>query len=55
MLCIFSYIISVGIADKVTQYLRMVQGPIDNDKEAAEFIQHSLGLLVGLTKFLSVR
>ncbi|KAL4227984.1 hypothetical protein ACF0H5_013422 [Mactra antiquata] len=52
---IISYIISVGIVDKLTQYLRMVQGPIDDDKEAAEFIQHCLGLLVALTKFLSVR
>lgn len=52
---IISYIISVGIVDKLTQYLRMVQGPIDDDKEAAEFIQNCLGLLVALTKFLSVR
>ncbi|XP_060557180.1 S phase cyclin A-associated protein in the endoplasmic reticulum-like isoform X3 [Ruditapes philippinarum] len=52
---ILSYIISVGIVDKLTQYLRMVQGPIDSDKDAAEFIQNCLGLLVALTKFLSVR
>ncbi|WAR00339.1 SCAPE-like protein, partial [Mya arenaria] len=52
---IISFIISVGIVDKLTQYLRLVQGPIDNNKDAAEFIQHSLGLLVSLTKFLTVR
>ncbi|KAL3866999.1 hypothetical protein ACJMK2_044240 [Sinanodonta woodiana] len=49
------YIISVGIVDKLTQYYRSVQGPIDEDKEAAEFLQHSLGLLVAMTKFMSKR
>ncbi|XP_052278081.1 S phase cyclin A-associated protein in the endoplasmic reticulum-like isoform X2 [Dreissena polymorpha] len=52
---IISYIVSVGIVDRVTQYLRMVQGPIDSDKDAADFIQNSIGLLVSLTKFLSIR
>ena len=51
----FSYIISVGIVDKLTQYLRMVQGPIDGDKEGAEFLQCCLGLLVAITKFMSKR
>ncbi|KAK3584862.1 hypothetical protein CHS0354_027613 [Potamilus streckersoni] len=52
---VISYIISVGIVDKLTQYYRSVQGPIDEDKDAAEFLQHSLGLLVAMTKFMSKR
>ena len=49
----FSYIINVGIVDKLTQYFRGVQGPIDEDRDGAEFLQHSLGLLVAMTKFMS--
>ncbi|XP_033749375.1 S phase cyclin A-associated protein in the endoplasmic reticulum-like isoform X2 [Pecten maximus] len=52
---VISYIISVGIVDKLTQYFRGVQGPIDDDKEGAEFLQHSLGLLVSMTKIMSKR
>ncbi|XP_060063771.1 S phase cyclin A-associated protein in the endoplasmic reticulum-like [Ylistrum balloti] len=52
---VISYIISVGIVDKLTQYFRGVQGPIDEDKEGAEFLQHSLGLLVSMTKIMSKR
>jgi hypothetical protein len=47
--------ISVGIVDKLTQYFRSVQGPVHDDKEAAEFLQHGLGLLVAVTKFMSKR
>jgi hypothetical protein len=51
----FSYMISVGIVDKLTQYFRSVQGPVHDDKEAAEFLPHGLGLLVAVTKFMSKR
>lgn len=47
--------ISVGIVDKLTQYFRSVQGPVHDDKDAAEFLQHGLGLLVAVTKFMSKR
>ncbi|XP_076101540.1 S phase cyclin A-associated protein in the endoplasmic reticulum-like isoform X1 [Mytilus galloprovincialis] len=50
-----SYMISVGIVDKLTQYFRSVQGPLHDDKDAAEFLQHGLGLLVAVTKFMSKR
>ncbi|KAK3096644.1 hypothetical protein FSP39_001987 [Pinctada imbricata] len=50
---LISYIINVGIVDKLTQYFRGVQGPIDDDKDGAEFLQHGLGLLVAMTKFMS--
>ncbi|XP_062612464.1 S phase cyclin A-associated protein in the endoplasmic reticulum-like isoform X2 [Saccostrea cucullata] len=52
---LISYIVSVGIVDKLTQYFRKVQGPIDDDKDGAEFLQHSLGLLVAMTKVMSKR
>lgn len=52
---LYSYVVSVGIVDKLTQYFRQVQGPIDEDRDGAEFLQHSLGLLVAMTKVMSKR
>ncbi|XP_064608297.1 S phase cyclin A-associated protein in the endoplasmic reticulum-like isoform X2 [Liolophura sinensis] len=52
---VISYVISVGIVDKLTQYLNSVHGPIDEERDIAEFLQHSLGLLVAITKFTSKR
>ncbi|XP_048254024.1 S phase cyclin A-associated protein in the endoplasmic reticulum-like [Haliotis rufescens] len=52
---IISYIISVGVIDKLQHYFSNVRGPIDGDKNAADFLQHSLGLLVAMTKFMSKR
>ncbi|XP_078316158.1 S phase cyclin A-associated protein in the endoplasmic reticulum-like isoform X2 [Crassostrea virginica] len=52
---LISYVVSVGIVDKLTQYFRQVQGPIDEDRDGAEFLQHSLGLLVAMTKVMSKR
>lgn len=52
---LYSYVVSVGIVDKLTQYFRKVQGPIDDDKDGAEFLQHSLGLLVAMTKIMCKR
>lgn len=52
---LISYVVSVGIVDKLTQYFRKVQGPIDDDKDGAEFLQHSLGLLVAMTKIMCKR
>ncbi|XP_041368971.1 S phase cyclin A-associated protein in the endoplasmic reticulum-like [Gigantopelta aegis] len=50
-----SYIICIGIIDKLQHYFNNVRGPIDTDKNVAEFLQHSLGLLVSMTKFMSKR
>lgn len=52
---LISYVISVGVIDKLTQYFSLVQGPIDTEKGVADFLQHSLGLLIALTRFLSKR
>ncbi|KAK7501611.1 hypothetical protein BaRGS_00007042, partial [Batillaria attramentaria] len=52
---IISYIISVGVIDKLKWYFSAVRGPVDGDKNAQEFLQSSLGLLVAMTKFMSKR
>ncbi|ESO94542.1 hypothetical protein LOTGIDRAFT_215534 [Lottia gigantea] len=36
-----SYLISVGIIDKLRQFFSSVRGPIDDDKQAAEFLQQT--------------
>ncbi|XP_023932135.1 S phase cyclin A-associated protein in the endoplasmic reticulum-like isoform X1 [Lingula anatina] len=51
---IISYIIAVGIMDKLTIYFSNVRGPIDDAPHAAEFLQHSMGLLTAMIK-LSVK
>ncbi|CAI9733996.1 phase cyclin A-associated in the endoplasmic reticulum-like isoform X1 [Octopus vulgaris] len=52
---LISYVISVGIMDKLTHYFSLVQGPIDSNKSISDFLQHSLGLLISLTKFITKR
>lgn len=52
---IISYIISVGVIDKLKWYYSAVRGPVEGDKNAQEFLQSSLGLLVAMTKFMSKR
>ncbi|XP_029654197.2 S phase cyclin A-associated protein in the endoplasmic reticulum, partial [Octopus sinensis] len=41
--------------DKLTHYFSLVQGPIDSNKSISDFLQHSLGLLISLTKFITKR
>ncbi|XP_012935798.1 S phase cyclin A-associated protein in the endoplasmic reticulum [Aplysia californica] len=52
---IISYIISVGVIDKLRAYFSAVRGPMDKEKNTADFLLHSLGLLVAMTKFMSKR
>lgn len=52
---IISYIISVGVIDKLRVYFSAVRGPVDADRNSADFLMHSLGLLVAMTKFMSKR
>lgn len=52
---IISYIISVGVIDKLKWYFSAVRGPLDGDKNSQDFLQCSLGLLVAMTKFMSKR
>ncbi|BFZ01533.1 hypothetical protein BsWGS_04572 [Bradybaena similaris] len=52
---IISYIISVGVIDKLRTYFSAVRGPVDGNKNSADFLLHSLGLLIAMTKFMSKR
>ncbi|XP_064618910.1 S phase cyclin A-associated protein in the endoplasmic reticulum-like isoform X2 [Lineus longissimus] len=51
---IISYVISVGIVDRLHQYFINVHEPIDDDPEASEFLQHSIGLLIAMIRFMSL-
>ncbi|CAH1254602.1 SCAPER [Branchiostoma lanceolatum] len=48
-----SYVVSVGIVDKLSQYFKSVRGPIDQDLKAAEFLGSGMGLLASMNKFVS--
>ena len=50
-----SYIVSVGVVDKLSQYFSDVRGPINDNPEAAEILQHGLGLLIAMAKLVSRR
>ena len=52
---IVSYVISVGVIDKLSVYFDNIRGPLHNNSEAAEFVQHGLGLLIAVTKLLAKR
>ena len=45
-----SYMISIGVLDKLSQYLGNVRGPIDNDPVAAEFLHCTIALLTSLVR-----
>ena len=51
----FSYVVSVGVVDKLSQYFSSVRGPINDNAEAAEILQHGLGLLIAMAKLISKR
>ncbi|XP_078606102.1 S phase cyclin A-associated protein in the endoplasmic reticulum-like isoform X3 [Branchiostoma floridae x Branchiostoma japonicum] len=48
-----SYVVSVGVVDKLSQYFKSVRGPIDQDLKAAEFLGSGMGLLASMNKFVS--
>ncbi|XP_077988787.1 S phase cyclin A-associated protein in the endoplasmic reticulum-like [Glandiceps talaboti] len=52
---IVSYVVCVGIVDKLTCYFTNVHEPVDEDPKAAEFLKHCLGLLVALTRFITTK
>ncbi|GAB6032468.1 Sentrin-specific protease 3, variant 2 [Chamberlinius hualienensis] len=52
---VISYAVSIGVIDKMSQYLNSVRGPVDNEPLMADFLQQSIILLMGLTKLLSQR
>ncbi|XP_070541829.1 S phase cyclin A-associated protein in the endoplasmic reticulum-like isoform X2 [Ptychodera flava] len=52
---IVSYLVCVGVVDKLTCYFQNVHGPVDEDAKAAEFLENCLGLLVSMTRFITTR
>ncbi|XP_077867715.1 S phase cyclin A-associated protein in the endoplasmic reticulum-like [Saccoglossus kowalevskii] len=52
---IVSYLVSVGVLDQLTLYFNSVHGPVDEDPKSADFIQHCLGLLVAMTRFIMTK
>ncbi|KAL5005177.1 hypothetical protein ScPMuIL_018633 [Solemya velum] len=52
---VISYVISSGVVDKLTQYFQNVLGSINDSRDTADILQHGLGLLGAMTKFLSKR
>ncbi|XP_074649946.1 S phase cyclin A-associated protein in the endoplasmic reticulum-like isoform X2 [Tubulanus polymorphus] len=47
---IISYLISVGVVDKLHQYFSGVREPIDDDIPASDFLTHSLALLCSMIR-----
>lgn len=50
---VHSYLVSCGVLDKLTVYFNNVRNPIDQEPQIAEFLQHAMGLLGSMTRFIS--
>ena len=50
---VISYLVSCGVLDKLTVYFNNVRDPIDGEPSIAEFLQHAMGLLGAMTRFIS--
>ncbi|KAG1687950.1 S phase cyclin A-associated protein in the endoplasmic reticulum [Nymphon striatum] len=50
---VVSYIVSVGIVDRICECFQIIQGPIDNDPDVAEFLHQCILLLIAVIKLLS--
>lgn len=53
ILDVISYIVSIGIVDKLSQFINCIQGPIDNEAEVAAFLLDSIFFLSALIKLNS--
>jgi len=49
-----SYIVSLGILDKLSEYLTNVHGPVD-DSTSVEFIEHAVSLVAAIVRVTSRR
>jgi len=45
-----SYIVSLGILDKLSEYLTNVHGPVDENTSAVEFVQHAVSLVTAVVR-----
>jgi len=50
-----SYIVSLGMLDKLSEYLTSVHGPTDETTSAAEFIQHAVSLVTAVVRVANRR
>ncbi|GFS97997.1 s phase cyclin A-associated protein in the endoplasmic reticulum [Nephila pilipes] len=53
ILDVISYIISIGIVDKLSQFINCIQGPINNEAEVAAFLLDCISFLSALIKLNS--
>ena len=51
----FSYVVSIGVVDKLSTYFNNVRGPINDSPQGAEMLQHGLGLLISMAKLMGRR
>ncbi|GBN35554.1 S phase cyclin A-associated protein in the endoplasmic reticulum [Araneus ventricosus] len=51
---VISYIVSIGIVDKLSQFFNCIQGPISNETEVANFLLECIAFLSALIKLNSV-
>ncbi|CAL1299756.1 unnamed protein product [Larinioides sclopetarius] len=51
---VISYIVSIGIVDKLSQFFNCIQGPISNESEVATFLLECIAFLSELIKLNSV-
>ncbi|ELT92650.1 hypothetical protein CAPTEDRAFT_90932, partial [Capitella teleta] len=52
---VISYLVSVGVVDRLTMFFNSIRGSIDGDASLAEFLQHGISLLSSVTRLLSRR
>ncbi|GFR30413.1 s phase cyclin A-associated protein in the endoplasmic reticulum [Trichonephila clavata] len=53
VLDVISYIVSIGIVDKLSQFINCIQGPINNETEVSEFLLDCISFLSALIKLNS--
>ncbi|KAF8764052.1 S phase cyclin A-associated protein in the like protein [Argiope bruennichi] len=51
---VISYIVSIGIVDKLSQFFNCIQGPINNETEVASFLLDCIAFLSALIKLNSM-
>ena len=52
---VISFIVSLGILDKISLYFCRIRGPVNDDSQTEEILTSSLNLLTSLTKFLCLK
>jgi len=47
-ICCCSYVVSLGILDKLSEYLTNVHGPFDENISSVEFVQYAVALVTAV-------